>query len=703
MRRHRVRASPRLVWWLTAAGIFTLLLLVPAGAAAHAVLVSSQPTAGQQLGTTPGVVSLSFSEPLNPSLSKATVTDPSGRQFAGTASGARILVPLSTNTPGTYHVAWTSVSSVDNHTLSSGFDFGVAVARGPAGLSGSGSLARSGVLLTAGRTVEDTALLLAIGMLVVGSFARADPRLSWVRPRIVLALGVAAVSGVAVVLTEAVAATSASSAHALATYLTGGASGVARCARLGLEIGAVAAACLGSGAVWILVLGATVALAAAGHAAAIQPAWWGIALGAAHILAAGVWAGGILTLATLRPPGGWRGPEGSRLVSAFSPVALGAFLATVALGAMEAFQEVGSRHALTASHYGQVLLVKMAVVAAMVPLSLLAWRARRAHVRPEAALAVSVIGLASLMSAFPAPAAIRQATATGQPPPVAALPTPGPAPGLTMGSHAGSVLVGLTLKPAAPGANQALVYLLPLQGEQAAAQLQATLRVGTQAFPLTTCGPACRQAPVPLQGGEVVTVTVAGPDGGTATFQLPPLPAPDATSVLASMSTTMHKLATYRSEESLSSGQGPGVTSTYLFQAPDRLEQSGSNGSRMLLIGGTRYLSNGPGQPWDVQVGGPPPVVPSYTWDFFKPFVDAKVIGQASVDGVPTQIVSFFGSSDGSPAWFQLWIDAQGVVRQAAMRAQGHVMDDTYSGFDTPTDIVAPAGASSPTPPATPG
>src|SRR6266540_2826973 len=57
----------------------------PAGA--HAALVSSDPAAAQRLATTPALVVLRFTEPLNDRLSRATVIGPDGQRFQGGASG----------------------------------------------------------------------------------------------------------------------------------------------------------------------------------------------------------------------------------------------------------------------------------------------------------------------------------------------------------------------------------------------------------------------------------------------------------------------------------------------------------------------------------------------------------------------------------------------------------------------------------------
>jgi hypothetical protein len=77
-------------------------------------------------------------------------------------------------------------------------------------------------------------------------------------------------------------------------------------------------------------------------------------------------------------------------------------------------------------------------------------------------------------------------------------------------------------------------------------------------------------------------------------------------------------------------------------------------------------------------------------WDFFRPFLDARVLGSARVEGVSTTIVAFFGDSGGLPVWFKLWIDARGLVHRAEMRAQGHFMDHRYYDFDAPIQIVPP-------------
>ena len=117
---------------------------------------------------------------------------------------------------------------------------------------------------------------------------------------------------------------------------------------------------------------------------------------------------------------------------------------------------------------------------------------------------------------------------------------------LTLGGRAGQVLTGLTLRPGTPGPNDVLIYLLPLDGESAAAPLEAQLSVDGDVVPLSQCGPTCRSARTTLQGGSRIDVRVAGKVGGTARFRLPTLPAPPGDDILARMMSAMHALTTYR-------------------------------------------------------------------------------------------------------------------------------------------------------------
>src|SRR5258708_5665884 len=158
---------------------------------------------------------------------------------------------------------------------------------------------------------------------------------------------------------------------------------------------------------------------------------------------------------------------------------------------------------------------------------------------------------------------------------------------LTLADGAGNVLIGLTVRPAQPGPNTVLVHVLPLEGAAAAADVSVSLVINGQPVPVDFCSPPCGTAEVTLAGGEHVDVVADNPSGGTATFDLPPLPAPDANTLLQQMQDRMHRLRTFRSDEVLRPAATP-VETLYAFQAPDRMQMDSNNESHTVFGGTTR-------------------------------------------------------------------------------------------------------------------
>ena len=681
---------------LIASGV---VLATPRPVSAHALLVSSSPGSSETLGTAPGDVVLEFSEALNARLSSAVVIDPSGHRWAGaTTSSAEIRLPLETNAQGIYEVDWTSVSLSDGHQVSGSFQFGVRVS--PSGATGASSSAigqptSADLLIGVAKWVEALALLALVGQLLVAALARRPPRLSWVRPRLAVA-ALALSAGLVVVWAEASVATSSHSATAYASYFTSGLSGIARLARLGFELLILLAAIRLWRSRWLWVAGALVALAASGHAGDIQPAWLGIGVDSIHLAAAGVWAGGILALATQRPPEGWRSDQGHALLTRFTPPALTSFTVTVGAGVIQATQQLGSWRAFVETAYGEVLLAKIVLIGLMLPLSLLAWRRQRPRLRIEASLATGVVAAAAVLAAFPLPPteAARQLALQAGSQSTAGLPAAGD---VTMAGNAGRVLVALSLVPARPGLNHVVVYLLPIQGKRGAVRLVANLTVGNTALPLSSCGDTCRQASVTVVGGETLDVDVLNPDGGRAAFTVPSLPAPSGDALIARMQQRMHQLHSYELTETLSSGAAA-ILSNYSAEAPNRLSATVNGSSQTIYVGTTQYTRESPSQPWKVTTGLPEISVPSFVWDYFSPLTDAHIVGHSSLGGVPTTEVSSFGNKQGTAIWFRFWIDGDGLVRQVRMTAAGHFMLDTYTSLDGNLQIVAPVPTSAPSP-----
>jgi hypothetical protein len=324
----------------------------------------------------------------------------------------------------------------------------------------------------------------------------------------------------------------------------------------------------------------------------------------------------------------------------------------------------------------------------MLPLSLLAWRRIRPSPRVEAGLALVVVAASALLAAFPLPPARFQEAQAAQAGPNAALALPADGD-LTMAGSAGDALVGLTLRPGRPGANTAWLYVLPIGGEPAASGLGVTLTQEGRSRPVTRCGPACRSAPVDVIGGEALTVGVSGQDGGTTTFRVPSLPAPDALSVVDRAQQVMHALRTYRLNETLRPARVP-LSVTYAFQAPDRLSYDVSGGGQTVIVGPEQYSRDSATAPWHAEAM-PSVQVPDFVWDGSR-VVAPRMIAPPGDESSPLQEVTFFENQEGVPVWFDLSIDQQGLVEHASMRAQAHFMTHDYYDFDAPLTVDPPSG-----------
>ena len=295
-------------------------------------------------------------------------------------------------------------------------------------------------------------------------------------------------------------------------------------------------------------------------------------------------------------------------------------------------------------------------------------------------------------SAVPAPSPLLSTAAS----PTATVATTSPAlpqtDDLTFGQNAGKVLVGLTVRPAQPGPNTLLVYVLPLEGPAAAADVPLSLAVAGQNVPLDTCSRTCRSANVTLVGGEHIDVVAGGASGGTADFDLPPLPAQDGTALLQQVQDRMHQLHTYHVDETLGPATPP-LRAAYSFEAPDRMQLSFGDGETTVWVGPTRYTRDTLSGVWKAEDFGTSLPVPSFVWDIPDSggtYVGAHIVGADTVDGVETHVLTFFLDLPQTPVWFRLWSDPSGLVLRASMRAQGHFMDHRYTDFDTALSIEPP-------------
>jgi putative copper export protein len=237
--------------------------------------------------------------------------------------------------------------------------------------------------------VEYLGLLGAIGTIVVRRLARNRPPIAWAQhPPMHLALGIAFLGGLAVVTIEGIDA--------------GALPGWERLARVAAE-GLAFVFCIRQfGFPVPLALLAAALLSVAGHATLYQQPG-AVFVDLVHVFSAGLWAGGILALATLRPPDGWRSRDARALLDRFGGVALIAFAVTALTGVIRASDQLHDVSGLWTTAYGEVLGLKSIGVAIMLVLSAVAWRRRIPFARAEAAVAVLVVGATAVLAAFPAP------------------------------------------------------------------------------------------------------------------------------------------------------------------------------------------------------------------------------------------------------------------------------------------------------------
>jgi putative copper export protein len=229
--------------------------------------------------------------------------------------------------------------------------------------------------------LEDLGLLGAIGALVIRRLGRNHPGIPWARPRMDFALGAAFLGGLGLMLIDR--------SHPWPIFMRVAAEGIAlvTCLR-------------GIPYVAPFAVFAAVTLPLTSHASRVEPAGGAEFADALHVLSAGMWAGGILALASLQPPGGWRGPEARPLLARFSPVAMIAFGITALTGVLRATEQLVSVSDLWTTPYGVVLALKVGGVGVMILLSALALR-RRPRMRVEAAVMVLVVGATAVLASFP--------------------------------------------------------------------------------------------------------------------------------------------------------------------------------------------------------------------------------------------------------------------------------------------------------------
>lgn len=368
----------QLVATVLAAVALTLGLAAPA--AAHAELISTDPTEGSVVDDAPDLVTLTFNEPVRLTSQKIAVYDDQGDEVASTAKAvdAEVRVELpdaATLEDGTYVVAWNIVSA-DGHPIGGALTFSVgapsATVEPPPEPESSSAVVS--VVRDAATAVTLIGLLLASGLALF--IAWMLPR-SWpgdetrarLRRLTTYAAGLAVFGAVLQVPVASVYAQGAELPSLFTAFDPALVANEALAAAAVLTGLALVAATLretrpGRRQTTLLTVGAALALigpSLVGHSRAFAPVPLMMAADLLHVAAGAVWLGGLVGLVlSLRALSG-REVVAARTLARFSTIAGGLLLAVAASGTFLGWRILGSWSPLVETAYGWLLLAKVAI------------------------------------------------------------------------------------------------------------------------------------------------------------------------------------------------------------------------------------------------------------------------------------------------------------------------------------------------------
>jgi copper transport protein len=420
------------------------LLLVPAAALAHAVLLKTTPSGSQSLTAAPTQVQLLFSEPLDPVFSRVQVRNASGQQVDSGNShvdsdNEQLLeASLTPGLPnGVYTVEWRSLSAIDVHPDEGQYSLfvGVPVQASLAPAASTAALTATPAT-TFGRWWFYVAASLFGGVLATWKLvlspllvgAKPDAQAAARRRTYWLIVG----GGVLLILGTLFSAVAQAAAAADVPLLAGvggplgelllrGRFAAIWWPRLGLEVASLLLIVFGgidglaSECALATLPAVLLTSALTSHGAALpNAAGPGIAIDWLHIVGACAWVGGLVALAAFLPT--LRGGADSdisprRLVARFGRLALVAAALVLLSGVLQGALEVGSLAGLATTLYGQLLLIKVGLLTLMLLLAgMNEWRVRTTAtpvrgfsrgVSVELTLGVLVFAVAALLSSTP--------------------------------------------------------------------------------------------------------------------------------------------------------------------------------------------------------------------------------------------------------------------------------------------------------------
>ena len=385
--------------WFAAA---VALLLSPKAVQAHALLVRADPQPNAELTQPPEAIDFWFSEPLEKTFTGARILSadgteiPSGEPRFDPDDPTRLTLPLERIEPGVYTVVWQTLSSVDGHEWVGSFPLTIL---NPDGTRPAGTAVEVTVHRRQGLPPLTDSLLRWISLL--GAAMLVGPlSMRWLLTRPESTNAPDSLIGTLISPTAIVGV--------LLLIASGWLQFLVQSLRLGgldqfLELllttrpgrlllmrqtllAGVFLLLLPNG--WATVLfrrfvpaGAALLTAAAlftysasSHAAAAPGSGWAVAVDFIHLVAAAVWAGGLIFLAILLLLLHRRQavPDPDRMVLLLKRFSLSAQIAVFILaltGLFSSFVQLPDPGSLIYTTYGQVLLIKLAIVVAIIALA----------------------------------------------------------------------------------------------------------------------------------------------------------------------------------------------------------------------------------------------------------------------------------------------------------------------------------------------
>ncbi|HEY4028408.1 MAG TPA: copper resistance protein CopC [Candidatus Dormibacteraeota bacterium] len=367
---------------LVSGGVVALaaVLLLPLTADAHALVVRSDPAAGSSLTLVPKTLTIAFSEAPEANVSTIQVADSSGKTVSpAPARLARnnplaMTVPLAPLLNGVYTVRWKTVSRDDGHSSSGTFTFGVGPSAYAASAGPAPALATPPTSASTPVVAGHWVFYVGLGLLAGGA---------WVS---LFGLRGASRRLLLVTLSGAFAMLAGLALYAVAQALADG-TPLPELPSTSLGLGLVAQAVPGLAAAACVevalfrrgrsrtaALVAATAFAAATilvhvlttHAASSRNALFEVSVQWAHLAAFAAWIGGLAAL--LIAVGSEPSPAKAAAVRRFSQVAAVSLVVIGLTGLLRAVDEVAAWDAVAGTLFGQLVLVKVALLVALAAL-----------------------------------------------------------------------------------------------------------------------------------------------------------------------------------------------------------------------------------------------------------------------------------------------------------------------------------------------